>query len=115
MTMYVEVQQRSLENSDEEPVDDYLLDNVLALRAALPLHDLGAGMWSVEALAAEVAYDRALINLAARHGIDVAPVHFAHPRIERKRLEFELAWLGVDLRAQVGESTQEKTSTGRDS
>ena len=33
MTMYVEVQQRSLENSDEEPVDDYLLDNVLALRA----------------------------------------------------------------------------------
>ena len=115
MTMYVEVQQRSSENSDEEPADDYLLDHVLALRAGLPLHDLRAGMWSGEALAAEIAYDRALINLAARHGIDVAPVHFAHPRIERKRLEFELSCLGVGLRAQARGSTKEKASTGRDS
>jgi hypothetical protein len=115
MTMYVEVHHRSLEKSDEAVADDSLLNHVLSLRAALPLRDLGAGVWSGEALAAEVAYDRALINLAARHGIDVAPVHFAHPRIERKRLEFELSCLGVSLHAQAEESTKEKASTGRDS
>jgi hypothetical protein len=48
-------------------------------------------------LAAEITYDRALIHLAAAHGIDVAPRNFCHPAIERERLEIELTRLGIDL------------------
>jgi len=69
----------------------------VARRAALPAHDLGAGTWSAVALATEVAYDCALINLAAERGIDVSPHQFAHPRIARECLEGELAAYGIDL------------------
>ncbi len=51
---------------------------------------------------AEVAYDRALINLAAEFGIDVTPANFVHPRIERDRLEMALANKGLDLAAPEG-------------
>ena len=101
MTMYMELLDRSLESWDDQMADDPLLEHVLTLRAALPLHRFGAGARSEETLAAEVAYDRAIINLAARHGIDVAPVRFAHPKIERKRLESELAEVGIDLEVQA--------------
>ena len=52
---------------------------------------------SETALAAEIAYDRALVCLAAQCGIDVTPTNFVHPRIERERLELELVRRGVDL------------------
>ncbi len=57
----------------------------------------GAGVWSGTALVAEVTYDRGLVCLAARYGIDVSPRNFAHPKIERQRLEFELLRRNVDL------------------
>jgi len=60
-------------------------------------------------LVAEIAYDRALINLAADHGVDVAPRNFAHPRMERDRLELELARRGVDLEAPVRDRTTRGT------
>ena len=47
----------------------------------------------------EIAYDRSLVCLAARWGIDVTPTNFVHPRIERERLELELERRGVDLGA----------------
>jgi hypothetical protein len=50
-------------------------------------------------VAAEVAYDCALINLAAVHGIDVSPRNFAHPKISRVRLEASIAEVGIDLDA----------------
>jgi hypothetical protein len=95
--MYVEVLSGALEAWPDGLVDEALVDYVLTCRAALPDRDLGAGTWSDVALAAEVSYDRALINLAASHGIDVTPTNFAHPRIERERLEAALAAVGVDL------------------
>jgi hypothetical protein len=95
--MYVAVLSGAMERWDTELSGDALIDYVLSCRAALPAQDLGAGVWSEVALVAEVMYDRALISLAAEHGIDVAPRNFVHPRIERDRLEFELARRGVYL------------------
>ena len=95
--MYVEVLSGALDRWDTALSGDALVEHALSCRAALPAHDLGAGVWSETALVAEVSYDRALINLAAEHGIDVAPRNFAHPRIERDRLELELARRGVRL------------------
>ena len=50
------------------------------------------------ALCRRSSYDRSLIHLASRHGVDVALGNFAHARIERERLELELASRGLDLR-----------------
>jgi hypothetical protein len=105
--MYVEVLSGAMERWDTELSGDALVDYVLSCRAALPAQDLGAGVWSEETLVAEVMYDRALISLAAEHGIDVAPRNFVHPRIERDRLELELVSRGVDLDAPVRQPDDE--------
>jgi hypothetical protein len=42
-----------------------LLEHVRQCRSALLSWDLGAGVYSAEGLAVEVAYDRALVCLAA--------------------------------------------------
>ena len=100
MSMYVTLLSGALDIWDSDLDDEAaLLDYVHDCRAALPSHDLGAGVWSETALVAEVTYDRGLICLAAQCGIDVTPTNFAHPRIERERLEFELQRRGVDLEA----------------
>jgi hypothetical protein len=97
--MYVQVLSGALDGWSDHLSDDALLQYVRALRAKLPVRDLGAGIWSAEALAAEVTYDCALINLAAAHGIDVSPRNFAHPKICRVRLEESITSLGIDLDA----------------
>jgi hypothetical protein len=99
--MYVEVLSGAMDRWDTELSGEALVDYVLSCRAALPAQDLGAGVLSEATLVAEVVYDRALISLAAEHGIDVAPRNFVHPRIERDRLEFELARRGVYLEVPV--------------
>ena len=95
--MYVTLLSGALELWDVDLDEDALLDHVRDCRAALPTRHLGAGVMSGTALAAEISYDRALVCLAAQRGIDVTPTNFMHPRIERERLEFALAGLGVDL------------------
>ena len=96
--MYVEILSGAIDNWDTELSGDDLVDYVVSCRAALPARDLGAGVWSETTLVAEVVYDRALISLAAEVGIDVTPTNFAHPRIERERLEVALEERGMDLR-----------------
>jgi hypothetical protein len=98
--MYVTILSGALDTWDTDLDDEALLDYVRGCRAALPLHDLGAGQLSESALVAEVTYDRALVCLAAQEGIDVAPKNFVHPKIERERLEFELVRRGIDLAVQ---------------
>jgi hypothetical protein len=95
--MYVTLLSGALERWDADVDDDALLGHVRDCRAALLARDLGAGVMSATALAAEIAYDRGLVCLAAQCGIDVAPTNFVHPRIERERLELELVRQGVDL------------------
>ena len=95
--MYVTLLSGALDLWDVDLDDDALLDHVRECRAALPSRHPGSGVMSGTALAAEISYDRALVCLAAQYGIDVTPTNFAHPRIERERLEFELVAQGVDL------------------
>ena len=107
--MYVTLLSGALDLWDADLDDDALLDHARDCRAALPKRNLGAGVMSGTALAAEIAYDRGLVCLAAERGIDVAPRNFAHPRIERERLEYELVRKGVDL-----EVTAHQPSSWRD-
>jgi hypothetical protein len=97
--MYVSLLTDSLDLFDADLDDEALLDYVRECRVALPIRDLGAGVWSESAVVAAIAYDRSLVCLASRWGIDVAPTNFAHPKIERERLELELELRGVDLGA----------------
>jgi hypothetical protein len=97
MSMYVTLLSGALDLFDTDLDDAALLNHVSECRAALPAYDLGAGVWSESAVVAEIAYDRSLVCLAARWGIDVTPTNFMHPKIERNRLELELECRGVDL------------------
>jgi hypothetical protein len=101
--MYVTLLSGALDLFDQDLDDDALLDYVRECRAVLPAHGLGAGVWSETAVVTEITYDRSLVCLAARWGIDVTPTNFMHPKIERDRLEFELARRGVDLKAPASE------------
>ena len=107
--MYVTLLSGALDLWDVDLDDDALLDHVRDCRAALPARHPGAGVMSGTALAAEISYDRALVCLAAQCGIDVTPTNFAHPRIERDRLEFELARRGIDLETPVRDRTTRGT------
>ena len=77
--MYVTLLSGALDLWDVDLDDDALLDHVRHCRAALPDQDLGAGVMSERALAAEISYDRALVCLAAQWGIDVTPTNLHAP------------------------------------
>jgi len=64
-------------------------------------------------VAIEIAYDRALVCLADRVGVDVSPCGFAHPKIERARLEFELMAAGVDLEEPPPPESSARTESQR--
>ena len=57
---------------------------------------------ALNSLAAEVAYDRALVKLCEAHGIAVVDLSFLHPKVERARLEGALAEAGIDLSRAAG-------------
>ena len=95
MSMYATILSKALMLWDADLDDEALAEHVCLCRANLPARDLGAGTWSREAFVAEVLYDRALVRLADRFDIDVARRNFAHPGIERERLESELVRRGV--------------------
>lgn len=104
VSMYVEILSGAINDWDRELSGDGLVDYVLRCRAALPARNLGAGVWSESTVVAEVLYDRALIALAVEYGVDVTPTNFAHPKIERERLELALAQRGLDLAEPVRRS-----------
>jgi hypothetical protein len=110
--MYVTLLTGALDRWDTIVDDATLLDYLRDCRAALPARDLGAGVMSEAGLVAEIAYDRALVCVAARNGIDVKPRNFVHPKIERDRLELELVRRGVDL---DGAPPAHRTTPGRPS
>jgi hypothetical protein len=98
MSMYVELLSAVLAGEDAMPeTADVLLDVAVACRARMLGSKAGVTVSAKHALAYEIAYDRALVNLCAVGGIDVDPGRFAHPGEERARLERSLAETGVDL------------------
>ena len=97
--MYVDLLSSALEGWVNELTGSALIGDSLALRVEMLDHRDHRSAPVHEALAAEVAYDRALISLCAEHDIMVVISDFAHPQSERARLECELARSGVDLSA----------------
>jgi len=99
--MYVEVLSGALETWVADLGEDDLLDYVLACLVALPSPADKAARAADAALAAQVAYDRALMKLASAYEIEVEPGRYVQPAVERHRLEAALAGRGIDLRALV--------------
>jgi hypothetical protein len=97
MSMYVELLTSALDEPLVPLDGDALVDQVLTCRAELLALGSHHGKSAYAALAVEVAYDRALLQLAAASGIAAASARFMHPKEERQRLERELAAAGVDL------------------
>jgi hypothetical protein len=95
--MYVDILSGAQVGWVSDLSEDALLHYVLSCRALLSSHDPGAGGSAHASLAAAIAYDRALMNLAAARGIDASPRNFCNPPMERRRLETALAEGGIDL------------------
>jgi hypothetical protein len=94
--MYVDVLSSALGAWSHELGGDMLVNYVLGCRARMLT--VGPVQNAEEALAAEVAYDRALIQLCVDVGIAATPAGFDQPQAERLRLERTLASeVDVDL------------------
>ncbi len=97
VSMYVDVLSNALDGWADRLTDTELLDYVRSCRATLEHADPGGVGRSLELLAAEVAYDRALVRLCELKGITVDASWFVHPDAARRCLEHQLAALGLDL------------------
>jgi hypothetical protein len=95
MNMYSHLLSSVFEDWVDELTGTSLVDYALICRVEM-LSPRPTGSASI-ALAAEIAYDRALIKLCASRRIPVDVAGFARPQSERERLERELAAVGVDL------------------
>jgi hypothetical protein len=97
--MYVDILSSALDSWADELTGTALVDYAQCCRAEMlgvgPHH----GDTAYSSLAAEVAYDRALIKLCETNGMLVEATSFAFPRQERARLEHELAAAGIDMAA----------------
>jgi len=75
-----------------------LVDHALECRVRMLATGTAHGATAYQALAAELAYDRALILLCGDAGIETSPRSFDQPRTERNRVERALAkWASIDL------------------
>lgn len=96
-TMYVGLLEAVLEDWFTQPADDALVEHALACRRALHVPRRLRGDDTYEAIAAEVSYDRSLIQLCRGRAIEASPSLFSHPLEARRRLERQLRDVGVDL------------------
>jgi hypothetical protein len=95
--MYVDILSSALEGWGDELDGTALVDHALWCRAKMlgPVPNHSDSAYS--SLAAEIAYDRALIKLCEAKAIPVKAASFAFPYQERARLERKLATAGIDL------------------
>ena len=97
--MYVDILSSAMDAWVEELTGNALIEYALVCRAQLLSLPTPSGNTASRALAAEIAYDRALIRLCETHEIEVAITNFSFPKPERARIERLLAVAGVDLPA----------------
>jgi hypothetical protein len=76
-----------------------LFDHVIACRIEMLNSAPTPGENAYLTLARDISYDRALIKLCVKNGIDARAVDFAHPSEERSRLERALADHDINLTA----------------
>lgn len=97
MSMYVDLLSNALDDWIGELSDSDLVDHVLTCRSEMLSAVPRRGESTYSALAAEIAYDRALIKICLSNDIEVVPGDFVFPSEERDRLEHALASAGIDL------------------
>jgi hypothetical protein len=102
VNMYSHILSSALDDWVDELTGDALMDYALVCRSEMLLPRGHQGESALTSLAAEVAYDRALLKLCEAHGINVVDLSFLHPQEERARLEAALAMAGLDLRRARG-------------
>lgn len=85
--MYIDMLSSALLAWDLELSSEELLDLVLECRVRMLGTGTARGASAYDALAAELAYDRALIQLCGDYGISANADAFDQPHIERARLE----------------------------
>ena len=95
--MYVDILSSALDEWVTDLSGPDLIEYALLCREELRAVSLPAGRSAYTALAAEIAYDRALIALCTERGIDAHATSFSYPTSERKRIEAVLRHEGVDL------------------
>ena len=95
--MYVDILSSALDDWVTDLDGPDLIDYALLRRDELRLVAPPRGGSAYTALAAEIAYDRALIALCTERGIDADATSFAYPREERQRIETVLRHEGLDL------------------
>jgi hypothetical protein len=99
VSMYVDILSTALDEWVTSLSGPDLIEYAVVCQRELLAATQSGGGSAYSALAAEVAYDRALIALCAERGIDAHAASFAYPGVERRRIETLLALDGVDLDA----------------
>lgn len=99
--MYVDILSSALDEWVSDLSGTMLVEYALMCRAEMLTASTRRNGSAYSALAAEIAYDRALITLCTERGIDAHATSFAYPAVERRRIEGLLAQMGVDLVAMA--------------
>ncbi len=95
--MYVDILSSALDQWVTDLNGPDLIEYTLLCREELRAVTPPQGGSAYTALAAEIAYDRALIALCTERGIDAHATSFSYPASERRRIEAILRHDGVDL------------------
>ena len=95
--MYVDILSSALDEWVTDLTGPDLIEYALICREELRTVSPPGGGSAYTALAAEIAYDRALIALCTERGIDAHAASFSYPRSERRRIEATLRRQGVDF------------------
>jgi len=110
MAMYVEILSTALaadDGSDDLPA---LTRRAQQARMNRPHAPRSEPISVSAAIAAEVAYDGALVQVCGKYGIETEPERFASPTTERQRLERELGLRGIDLVSAAEDSQTQPPS-----
>lgn len=110
--MYVAILSSALDDWVTDLSGSDLVDYALVCRDELRAVSAPTRVPAYTALAAEIAYDRALIALCTERGIDAHATSFIYPRDERHRIERVLRSVGVDLDAPLVPRDRTQTPSG---
>jgi hypothetical protein len=108
--MYVDILSSALDDWVGDLGGRELIEYTLMCRDELRAVWPPGGGSAYTALAAEIAYDRALIALCTERGIDAHATSFAYPRAERQRIEMVLKQGGLDLDSPRQRQTKARVS-----
>jgi hypothetical protein len=112
VSMYVDILSSALDDWVSGLAGYELIEYALMCRDELRAVWPPGGGSAYTALAAEIAYDRALIALCTERGIDAHATSFAYPREERRRIEMVLKQSGLDLDSPRRYETRAQVSPG---